>query len=404
MPASVEGFDVFSSLGKTAVGRACNVRQADGLLYVFRDVGEMWMDPQNPEGCTMRQLNYDDGLLKSDLSDCSSTSVLNDRVVDTVQVQKMMGRDHCVVRIKEGLKASEYKQYELKLRDEAIKRSNRYRWLQGLYDQLVIDYRNMLLNRDQLKVSIKNERGLYNKEVVNHAVEVEKANAIRAAFPALDAQISGLATQIGGLNARIDIANSASDTAQQELKTLPSCKLPAGWCVHPGGKYTREDCHGDGQLVHVCRDDVHTGTIGPKNNCTDTWPNATAQDCPVIGPKGGVCSKTRPDWNRPSDYRQWTDGDRNTAIWLIATLAGDNGGIWQARPNDQVSARLDAVCRGGARPDSRCERACPGWYNKDANRGYTENFKWDGTMTENGNCNCVSATGSSGNVQPDVKY
>eukprot|EP00798_Chlamydomonas_sp_ICE-L_P017728 gene17728-24088_t len=202
MPASVEGFEVFNPLGKTAVGRACNVRQADGSLYVFRDVGELWMHPQNPEACTMRQLNYDDGLLKSDLSDCGSTSVLNDKVVDTINVQKMMGSDHCVVRMKEGLRASEYKQYELKLRDKYVKSSNRYNWLQALYDQLVIDYDNLLIKRGQLKVSIKTEQGFYNTEVINHAVEVEKAKAIRSVFPELDAKVSGLATQIGGLNAR----------------------------------------------------------------------------------------------------------------------------------------------------------------------------------------------------------
>ena len=216
--ASVEGFDVFNTPGRTTMGRVCNVKGKFDQSYVFSDVRELWMHPNVPEGCTMRWLDYDDGLTKSDLSDCDSSSVLYDpAVVDEVSVQKTMGGNHCVVKIKQGLDDSAYRGYEMRLRDEAVKRSNPYVSLLAAYNKLKEDYDALAKVRDQLKMQIKEEKDALTSELTTYNTEIEKAKLIRSEFAGLDGQISQLSSQAAAIQSKIATANSKAQAIRAAM-------------------------------------------------------------------------------------------------------------------------------------------------------------------------------------------
>lgn len=292
--ASVEGFDVFNTPGRTTMGRVCNVKGKFDQSYVFSDVRELWMHPNVPEGCTMRWLDYDDGLTKSDLSDCDSSSVLYDpAVVDEVSVQKTMGGNHCVVKIKQGLDDSAYRGYEMRLRDEAVKRSNPYVSLLAAYNKLKEDYDALAKVRDQLKMQIKEEKDALTSELTTYNTEVEKAKLIRSEFAGLDGQISQLSSQAAAIQSKIATANSKAQAIRAAM----------------GG-------------------DGGGGGGGGGGTTTD-------------------CYKLNNNYVR-RHFSEWSDGDRNTAIWLISTITGEDGTKWQMQGNESVYNKLTPLCGSDA--------------------------------------------------------
>ena len=207
-----EGFEVYNTSGLSAVGRVCNVHANDGSSYVFQDVAEFWKHPSEPNACTLRSTSYSDGLVLPNLSDCNNASELYDAsVVESVGVQQIRGEQRCVVNIKSGLSRAAYMQYEGHIRDTAVKRSNKYKALDALYQQVLLDIETTTVIRDDLKEAIITESALYNRELAAY-------NEVVAETRALQNQVAQLKTQVAQAQKQLE------DAATTELDLINAIK------------------------------------------------------------------------------------------------------------------------------------------------------------------------------------
>ena len=171
-----KGPDVFNATGQHARDRTCNVTQADGSSYLFGEINEFWRHPIDPDACTMRTLSYSDGLVSTDLADCTkdASPMYDEKVVESVGTHKAQGEDRCVVRIKSGLKPEAYKAFEERLRDQATIRSDVYQTYKKIVDAVRAEVEALKLRRDDLKAAVKKERAEIAR--LRQSIAVEQAN------------------------------------------------------------------------------------------------------------------------------------------------------------------------------------------------------------------------------------